>query len=405
MKKNLIKIFTFILIVFMLVGCGTTNKKEEETKEKKEEVDPIKEKVDSVMKDMTLDEKIGQMIIIYYYSDSMDDTLKISLDTVHPGGFILFKQNITTYDKTLKLIKDIKERSKIPMFISVDQEGGNVQRLLSLSDKTVSNIPYMYNVGNMNDTELAKDLGKVIAEELRVFGINMDFAPVLDVFSNSDNTVIGKRSFGTSSEVVSSMGLALGTGLKENGIIPVYKHFPGHGNTAVDSHVSLPIVDKTKEELYDLDLKPFQEAIKSGVDVIMIGHLAVPSITGDNTPASLSKKLVTDLLKDELGYNGLVVTDALNMKALTNYYEQNEIYVKAIEAGVDLLLMPSSSRECAKAIKQAVEEGRLSEEQIDESVRKILTLKYKEIVDDYDEYLPDTYLNSSSHQEIISKIK
>ena len=185
----------------------------------------------------------------------------------------------------------------------------------------------------------------------------------------------------------------------------MYKHFPGHGNTATDSHVSLPIVDKTKEELYSLDLIPFQKAIEENAPVIMVGHLAVPSITGDNTPASISKALITDFLKGEMGYKGLVVTDALNMNALTNYYSQDEIYVKAVEAGVDILLMPSSSRNALNSVKKAVEDGRITEERINESVKKILTLKYEKIEENYNEYLPSSYLNSKEHQEILKKVK
>ena len=320
----------------------------------------------------------------------MDNTLRSALTEVMPGGFILFKDNITTYHDTLNFIKEIKATSKIPMFISIDQEGGSVQRLLSLQED-VSNIPYMKYVGDINDVNFSKEVGRVIAEELRVFGINMDFAPVIDVYSNPSNTVIGKRSFGSNSDVVSNMGLSLARGLRENGVIPVFKHFPGHGNTSVDSHEALPILDKSKEELYTLDLIPFKSAIEDNAEMIMIGHLAVPSITGDNTPASLSKKLITGLLKEEMGYSGLVITDALNMKALTNYYSQEEIYVKAIEAGVDILLMPSSSRGALKAVKDALVNGEISEDRIDESVRKILKLKYEKIEKDYNHYLPKEY--------------
>lgn len=408
MKKFLI----FLFSIFLIVGCSTNfdnnltnNSNTENNDENETEIDNIEKRVNDTLENMTLEEKIGQMMIVYYTSSTMDNTLKSALTDVKPGGFILFKDNITTYENTLKFIKDIKSTSDIPMFISIDQEGGNVQRLLSLSDKEVSNIPYMSEVGETNDTALAEEVGKVIAEELRVFGINMDFAPVIDVYSNKDNKVIGKRAFGSDSKLVSRMGIALAKGLLDNGVIPVYKHFPGHGNTAVDSHSALPIVDKTKEELLSLDLVPFKDAIESGAEVIMIGHLAVPKITGNDIPASLSKTLITDFLKGEMGYNGLVITDALNMGALTNYYSQEEIYVKAIEAGVDILLMPSSSRKALATIKEAVENGTIDEEQINESIRKILTLKYKYIVDDYNNYLPESYLNSKEHQEIFNEIR
>lgn len=398
------KIFV-LLFCFLLVGCTSSLKEDNDVVDNLDNhVVTIDERVEDTLSNLTLEEKIGQMLIVFYTSNEMDNTLKSALTDVKPGGFILFSENITTYDKTLQFIKDIKSTSDIPMFISIDQEGGNVQRLLSL-EEDVSNIPYMNYVGNTNDIKLAEDVGRVIAEELRVFGINMDFAPVIDVYSNLDNKVIGKRAFGSDSMLVSTMGISLGKGLLENGVIPVYKHFPGHGNTSVDSHYSLPVVTKTKDELLSLDLIPFKNAIDSGAEVIMIGHLAVPNITGDDTPASISKSLITGLLKNEMGFDGLVVTDALNMGALTKNYSQEEIYVKAIDAGVDLLLMPSSSRKAVSTIKDAISKGVISEEQIDESVRKILKLKYEKIEDSYNSYLPKEYLNSKEHQDILNKIK
>lgn len=399
------KIVLILIFFLLLVGCSTNNNHSNDLYGGNDNLSRIDKLVDDTLDNMTLDEKIGQMMIVFYNSSKVDDNLRSALNDVKPGGFILFKDNITTYEDTLTFIKEVKATSDIPMFISIDQEGGNVQRLLALQDMEVSNIPYMNYVGKTEDCEIAYDIGKTIAEELRVFGINMDFAPVIDVYSNPNNTVIGKRSFGNSSELVSKMGISLASGLLDSGVIPVYKHFPGHGNTSVDSHVSLPVVNKSKEELLELDLVPFKDAIEKGASVIMIGHLSVPSITGDNTPASLSKPLITDFLKAELGYDGLVITDALNMGALTNYYSQEEIYVKAIEAGVDILLMPSSSRKALVAVKNAVGEGVISEERIDESVRKILKLKYEKISDDYNEYLSNEYLNSKEHQDILSRIE
>ena len=383
------KFVLIVIMMVMLVGC-TSSKKEEDF-------------IDKKINEMTLDEKIGQMMIIFYRNGDMDSTLKSSLNTVKPGGFILFNENITTYEKTLKLVKDIKATSKIPMFISIDQEGGRVQRLSMLSE--ASNIPYMYYVGKMNDEKLSEDVGKVVGEELRVIGVNMDFAPVLDIYENKENTVIGKRSFGESKEIVSKQALAFSKGLESTGVIPVYKHFPGHGNTKEDSHYELPVVSKTKEELLNDDLVPFKEAIKNDAKVIMIGHLAVPEITHDNTPASLSRELITDLLKKELGYNGLVITDALNMGALTKNYNQDEIYVKAINAGVDILLMPPGSVKALESIRKSVNDGLISEDTINKSVKKILKLKYDMIEKDYDKYLDKSYLNSDSHKEVLSKIK
>lgn len=392
MKKLLFGILISILII---TGCGNENI----DKNNEEEIDQVKEQLNA----MSLEEKIGQMLIVSYRSSEADENLINILNDVKPGGFILFSENFESYEQTKKFVDDVNSTSDIPMFISVDQEGGMVQRLKQLTDQKVTVIPSMYELGLTNDEELAYDVGRVMGEELRVFDINMDFAPVLDIYSNPNNTVIGTRAFGTTSETVSKMALSFSEGLESTGIISVYKHFPGHGDTDEDSHYTLPVITKTKEELLELELIPFMEAIDEDADVIMIGHLAVPSITGDDTPASLSKEIITDLLKEELGFDGLVITDALNMAALTNDYTKKEIYINAINAGVDILLMASPSKEAVQIIKEAVVNGDITEEQINTSVEKILRLKYEKLPKE-NKYTKD-YLGSSEHQEVISKIK
>ena len=396
------KLLIILLVLTILVGCNSNSNKE---KEDKKEISDLDKKVEETLNNMTLDEKIGQMIIISYRSPSLDSTLKKAVEEVKPGGIILFAENMSSYDGTIKFIKDVKSLSSIPMFISIDEEGGRVQRLINVKGVSISNVPNMLSVGEKNDLDLTYNVGKLIAEELRVFGINMDFAPDIDVLTNPDNTVIGNRSFGSDKELVAKHGISLAKGLEDNGVIAVYKHFPGHGNTAVDSHYSLPVLDLTKEALEEVDVYPFKEAIKNNASVIMIGHLAVPYLTDNKDPASLSKTLITGYLKNNLGYKGLVITDALDMGALTNYYSANEICGKAVEAGVDILLAPSSSRVCLKSVQDAIKNGKITEEQIDESVKKILKLKYEKIDKDYNEYLDKNYLNNQEHQDIINKIK
>ena len=396
------KLLIILLVLTILVGCNSNSNKE---KEDKKEISDLDKKVEETLNNMTLDEKIGQMIIISYRSPSLDSTLKKAVEEVKPGGIILFAENMSSYDGTIKFIKDVKALSSIPMFISIDEEGGRVQRLINVKGVSISNVPNMLSVGEKNDLDLTYNVGKLIAEELRVFGINMDFAPDIDVLTNPDNTVIGNRSFGSDKELVAKHGISLAKGLEDNGVIAVYKHFPGHGNTAVDSHYSLPVLDLTKEALEEVDVYPFKEAIKNNASVIMIGHLAVPYLTDNKDPASLSKTLITGYLKNNLGYKGLVITDALDMGALTNYYSANEICGKAVEAGVDILLAPSSSRVCLKSVQDAIKNGKITEEHIDESVKKILKLKYEKIDKDYNEYLDKNYLNNQEHQDIINKIK
>ena len=396
MKKAIILIIIVLLIITFIKTINKTNDTSKEVINSFEE-----EEKDNKIDEMSLEEKIGQLLIISYRKDDIKEKLPTILEEVKPGGFILFSENITTYDDTINLIKSIKNSNDIPLFIGIDEEGGNVQRLKNLKDYKTSDIPYMSYVKTIND---AYNLGKVIAEELRVFGINLDFAPVIDCNWDNPKSVIGKRAFEGDYTTVAKLGVSLAKGLKNNKVIPTYKHFPNHGATATDSHQDLPVINKTEEELLNNDLIPYQEAIKNNADMIMISHLALPQITKDYTPASLSYEIITNLLKKKLGFKGLVVTDALNMQALTKNYSEKEILIKAINAGADLLLMPEDPVNAVKIIKEAVNGGLISEERINESVEKILSLKDSTIKNNYNEYLDVSYLNSSEHQDIINSI-
>jgi len=357
----------------------------------------IEEEVNAKLKEMTLEQKIAQMLVVKHRDASTYDDLYRNFRDYMPGGFILFRENMSTYEKTKTLITNLKEYNDIPLIVGMDQEGGSVQRLKYLKDVKVTDIPYMYYLGQTNDEDLAYDVGKVIAEELRTIGVNIVFAPDIDIYSNQDNIVIGKRSFGSDYLLVSKMANKLADGLEEAGVIPTYKHFPGHGDTSVDSHIDLPIINKSYSELKSQELQTFKKAIENDAKLIMVGHIALPNITKDNTPASLSKVVITDILKNEMGYDGLVITDALDMGALTNNYTSKEIVIKAIEAGVDLLLMPEDIEKTINYIK-----NNISEERIETSVKKILTFKYK-YLSNY-ELLGKEYLGSKEHKEIIAKI-
>ena len=385
------KIIVFVLIL-LISGC--TNIKESVKEVKKETIK--KDKIDIMLENMSIEEKIAQMLIIEYDSDYVDDNLKSFLNSTPPGGFILMKENITTFDKTRQFVSDLKENSRVPLIISIDEEGGSVQRLKYLMDASVSDIPFMYNVGLTNNYDLAYNIGKLIAEEVRTIGVNVDFAPVIDIYSNPNNTVIGKRSFGSDAEIVSNMAVHFTKGLEDNGVIGVYKHVPGHGDTDIDSHESLPIINKSLDDLKAFELVPFKSAVKAGAKMIMVGHIAIPEVTHDNTPASLSKEVI-DILKDDLNYNGLIVTDALNMGAISDNYSNEEAYIKAIEAGNDLLLIPSDGINTINIIKDKV-----SLDRINESAYKILKFKYDYL--DKDNFLDKSYLGSEEHAKIISQI-
>jgi beta-N-acetylhexosaminidase len=354
--------------------------------------------VDKISK-MSLQNKLGQMIMIDY-RDTLEMTVDLEkvLTTYSPGGFIVFKSNVGDLKQTRKLLSDIKEMGDISPIISVDQEGGRVQRLKE--SVGIETIPPMGEIGKTKSPEEVFLLGKKMGEELKSIGVDMDMAPVLDVLSNPEN-VIGDRAFGTDPERVKSLALSLANGLKESNVIAVGKHFPGHGDTFKDSHVDLPIVQKNLEELKALELIPFIEAIKKNIPGIMVGHLAVPKITGDNSPASISRVLVTELLRDKLGYDGLVMPDSLKMKALSNYFTESEIYLRCVNSGNDMLLMPQNINVAYDTLYEAVNEGKITEDRVNAAVYRILSLKfdYGFFDKEYSEYLKthqDTqYVNSS----------
>ena len=399
MKRFKRLLLTLLLVIF-LVGCSsntTKNNDKKDSKKQETKVETIEDKVDKQMSNMTLDEKIAQMLVIYYLSDTVDDTLENVLTKYKPGGFILMGDNYSTFDNTKSFIDKLKESSNIPMIIATDEEGGLVQRLKNISDISVTDIPPMYDVGKTGDTSKAKEVSKVLAEELRTLGINVTFAPDTDIWTNPDNEVIGDRAFGTDSNTVSTMAIAFNQGLEQNGIMGCFKHFPGHGDTSVDSHVSLPVVYKSYEDIKSLELIPFKAAIDSGAKMIMVGHIALPNITGDNTPASLSKKIVNDILKTDYNYKGLVITDALNMGALTENYSDEEIVTMAINAGADLLLMPNGTANTINIIK-----SNITEDRINESVKKILIYKYT-YLNNY-KYLDKSTLGSEEHKSIVNSI-
>ena len=345
------------------------------------------EELDEILSSMTLEEKISQMLIVEIENGA-------PLDSPATGGIILFKDNFGDAQNTKDFIEGLKNQSEYPLIVSVDHEGGKVQRLTSLKSPKATYIPPMENLGETGDTFLAYNTGAVMAKELAALGINVNFAPVVDI-SRDETGFMGSRCFSTNPNLVSSMAVSLAKGMKETGVIPTFKHFPGHGDTSVDSHESLPIINKTKEQLYAHELIPFISAIENGAQIIMVGHIAVPMVSGDNTPASLSKTVITSLLKEELGFDGLVVTDALDMGALTENYSNAEIYKMTVEAGTDLLLMPEDKDLAIKVIKES-----FSEERINDSVRRILSFKYKYLTNDSS--YPLSCIGSKEHKAVIN---
>jgi len=337
---------------------------------------------DAVLKligEMSLDEKIGQLFIIGFQGTAPDDALNGLIIQKHIGGVILFKRNINSPEKLVSLNNSIKEinlnSNKVPLFISVDEEGGRISRM----PEQITKLPSAESIGKINNSDLSYDAGSLLAMQTKAFGFNMDFAPVLDIRSNLKNTVIGDRAFGTDPETVLFNGVRVMKGIRDGGIIPVVKHFPGHGDTIADSHTELPVVNFDIGRLESFEWKPFQDAIDNQVDAVMIAHILVTKIDPEN-PASLSKILIKDILRDRMGFDGVVITDDMTMGAIVNNYSIGDAAVKSLLSCCDIIMVchgHEKQLEAINAVKAAVSEGLISEERLDESVYRILALKRK----------------------------
>lgn len=343
---------------------------------------------EDILKNMTLEEKIGQMFIVNFESlDTSNDSyfewrkltnkMRKSLDTYHVGGVVFFSRNIDTREQTMKFITDLQNKSKVPLFISVDEEGGDVSRIASNSNMQTTVFPSMQVVGELDDVEYANTIGKTIGKEIKALGFNLDFAPVADVKTNDANTEIGNRSFGSNPDAVADMVREVVKGLQSENVSATLKHFPGHGNASKDSHKGSVNVENDLERLRKIDFVPFKSGIKAGVDFIMVSHISISRVTEDTVPASLSSLVLKNMIRTELGFDGIVITDALNMKAITDNYSSKEAAVRAIKSGADMLLMPENLKEAYEGLLDAVNKGIIKESRIDDSLRRILKLKLK----------------------------
>ncbi|MBO0995881.1 beta-N-acetylhexosaminidase [Bacillus sp. SD088] len=335
------------------------------------------------LNDMNIREKIGQMIFVGPDGAELDEGTKELITHHQVGGFIFFSESLQTSEQMLTLLNDIKKentQNPFPLFLGVDQEGGQVSRF----PDDILSLPTNEEIGMLNNPTFSYQVGQVLGEQLKAFGFNLDFAPVLDVNSNPDNPVINDRSFGPDPQLVSRLGIETMKGIQSQQIMSVIKHFPGHGDTAVDSHLELPIIEKSVKEMEKLELIPFQKAIDEGADMVMVAHILIPEID-PAYPSSMSEKVITNLLRDQLHFTGVVVTDDMTMKAITNQYEMGEAAVQSVKAGSDVILIAheyDKAKEAIEALVHVVETGELSEKRIDESVRRILELKRKYAIQD-----------------------
>lgn len=335
-----------------------------------------------VVSKMSLEEKIGQMILAGISGTTMDANTKKLVNQFHIGGIIFYKNNFNTPAQTIQLVNQLKTEnsSRLPLFLSTDQEGGRVTRLPG----GLTNFPTNEQIGKVNNREFSYKIGTLLGRELKEFGLNLDFAPVLDINSNPNNPVIGDRSFGNNLEIVSELGIQTMKGIQSQNVIPTIKHFPGHGDTSVDSHLDLPIVNKSLKELKELELIPFERAIDDGADVVMVAHILLPKLDKTN-PASMSKAIMTDLLRDQLSFNGVIITDDMTMGAITEHFDIGKAAVESVKAGSDIILVGHNYNnvvEIISSLKTAVQNGEISEQRLNESTERIIQLKRKYNIND-----------------------
>lgn len=348
----------------------------------------VASQIESYLEEMTLEQKIAQMFIISPEALTGSDVVTAAgeatekaLHDIPVGGLVYMEQNLSTPSQVTEMLANVQTYSEdainLPLFTCIDEEGGTVARLNKNGNFNLPPIGNMSDIGASGNADEAYQIGLEMGSYLSELGFNVDFAPVADVLSNPDNEVVRYRSFGEDPALVADMSAAVLQGLREKGVLSTFKHFPGHGATEGDTHEGYAFTLKTLDDLKENELIPFQRGIEEGVDFIMVGHISLPSIIGDSTPASLSYRIITEILRGQMGYDGLVITDAMNMGAISETYSAGDAAVKSIKAGADILLMPLDFSEAYNAVIQAVNGANpsISMERIDESIRRILQAK------------------------------
>lgn len=358
---------------------GTTT--EEQTADSQETTEVTEEEkpslVDETLAGMTLYEKVCQMMFVTPEELTGEDGVTVAGDATRQalenypvGGIVYFAKNLESQDQVKEMIDNSQKYSSIGLFVATDEEGGVVNRLMDTVGTTYIGSMYYYKD---DGDETAYENAYTIANDMSALGFNLDFAPVADVWSNPDNTVIGERAYSDDyAQAAELVGNAV-KGFNDGGVMCTLKHFPGHGDTAEDSHYSSAYVHRTKEEIMADEMQPFRSGIEAGAEFVMVGHLIVPDI--DEVPATLSYKIATGILRDELKFEGVAITDSFEMESIADNYSVDDAVVMSVKAGMDMILQPKDMASAVNSIEQAVADGELSEDRIDESVRRILTLK------------------------------
>ncbi len=359
---------------------------ENEVSENVVEEDP-NEDIELLIDSLALEEKVAQLFMVTPEQITGTDvvtrageTTQNALSEYPVGGLIYFAQNLEDPDQTKEMLSNtrsyIENTCGISPFLAVDEEGGRIVRIASNDSFGVDKVSSMSTIGKTKDPAKAYSAGETIGRYMSDLGFNLDFAPVADVLGEPKSSVIGDRSFGSDPELVSQLALQFAAGLQDNGVTACYKHFPGHGSVPGDTHETTVKLDKSREDLYSYDLVPFQSAVEGGARMIMASHVSFPEITKDELPASLSHVMLTEILREDMGYDGVVITDAFNMAAVTDLYQDpGEAAVTAINAGADIILMPADFHEAYNAVLSAASSGKIETERIDDSLRRILKIK------------------------------
>lgn len=346
--------------------------------------DALNEMVEESVAGMTLEQKVAGLFFVtpeqltgVGQAVQAGEGTQEALATWPVGGLVYFKQNIQSEEQLREMLANTASYSTFPIFLGVDEEGGRVARVADALG--LENVGPMADIGSTGDVQAAYTANQTIGTYLASYGFNVDFAPVADVLTNEDNAVIGDRAFSGDPQTVADMVAGAVEGLQSAGVSACLKHFPGHGDTAGDSHTGAAETDRTKEEMDAAEFLPFRSGIETGADMVMVGHISAPSLTdGEKIPASLSEEIITGILREELGYDGIVITDAMNMAAVTDYYEADVAAIMALKAGADMILMPEDFPQAYEGVLQAVQDGTISQERVDDSLKRIYRVKLRD---------------------------
>ena len=375
-----------------------------------------REIVHAFLSSITIEEKIGQLIFVDLRNlagaasaVTVSPQVIALLDSIRPGGIILFSESFKTIPQVWDLIFTLQQVSDIPLFIATDQEGGVVSRLSNREGLPATTIPSQETIGSTGDPAMAYLAAEIIGRELYCLGVNMNFAPVADLVSDPESSVIGSRSYGSDADLVARMVGSAVEGIQGQGVSSVVKHFPGHGEAPSDTHAGESILDFDEERFMSRELIPFIAAIEAGCDGIMTAHLRLPRIVKDPVPATFSPYILQTIMRERLGFEGLIITDSLSMKAVELFWDAGEAAVLAVEAGADILLMPRNPHRSFRAVLDAVASGRIPEERIDRSVERILYIKLRRGILGLDYQAlnldPSVILGSEAHAEGVERIR